>query len=140
MSSRQCKVGSGSFVEKDMSFKSLLAYQKAFALAMEIFQLSKTFPVEERFALSSQIVRSSRSVCATISEAYRKRDYVRHYKSKLTDADSENAETQLWLDFALACEYLSEQKFDLLQDESLQVGRLINYMINNPGKFGVKDC
>ena len=123
-----------------MSFKSLLAYQKAFALAMEIFKLTKSFPVEERFALTTQIVRSSRSVCATISEAYRKREYVKHYKSKLTDADSENSETQLWLDFALACQYVSEEKFSTLQDEALQVGRLINFMINNPGKFGVKDC
>ena len=123
-----------------MSFKSLLAYQKAFALAMEVFQLSKSFPVEERFALTTQIVRSSRSVCATISEAYRKRGYVKHYKSKLTDADSENSETQLWLDFALACQYVSEEKFNDLQDQSLQVGRLIHFMINNPGKFGVKDC
>ena len=123
-----------------MSFKSLLAYQKAFALAMDIFHLSKTFPVEERFSLSTQIVRSSRSVCATISEAYRKRDYLKHYRSKLTDADSENSETQLWLDFALACQYVSQSKFEDLQDQSLQVGKLINYMINNPGKFGVKDC
>lgn len=123
-----------------MSFKTLLVYEKAFALAMEIFQLSKTFPVEERFALTNQILRSSRSVCATISEAYRKRDYLKHYKSKLTDADSENAETQLWLDFALACRYISEDNYEHLQDQSLQVGRLINFMINNPGKFGVKNC
>ena len=123
-----------------MSFKSLLAYQKAFALAMEIFQLSKSFPVEERFALTTQIVRSSRSVCATVSEAYRKREYVKYFKSKLTDADSENSETQLWLDFALACQYVSEEKHKDLQGQSLQVGRLINYMVNNPGKFGVKNC
>ena len=123
-----------------MSFKTLLAYQKAFALAMEIFQLSKTFPVEERYSLSIQIVRSSRSVCANISEAYRKRDYVKHYRSKLSDADSENSETQLWLDFALACEYISEEKHQDLEGQCLQVGRLINYMITNPGKFGVKDC
>ena len=123
-----------------MGFKSLLAYQKAFALAMEIFQLSKSFPGEEKFALTTQIVRSSRSVCSNISEAYRKRDYVRHYKSKLTDADGENSETQLWLDFALACQYVSGEKHNGLQDQCLQVGRLINFMINNPGKFGVKDC
>lgn len=107
---------------------------------MEVFHLSKSFPVEERFALVTQIVRSSRSVCATISEAYRKRDYLKHYKSKLTDADSENSETQLWLDFALACQYISEEEYNNLQDQSLQVGRLIHFMINNPGKFGVKDC
>lgn len=123
-----------------MSFKSLLVYQKSFALAMEIFQLTKSFTVEEGFALTTQIIRSSRSVCATVSEAYRKRDYFKHYKSKLTDADSENSETQLWLDFALACRYLSEEKYENLQDQSLQVGKLINFMIAKPGKFGVKDC
>ena len=123
-----------------MSFKTLLAYEKAFALAMDIFQLLKAFPIEERFALTTQIVRSSRSVCATISEGYRKRNNIKHYRSKLTDADSENSETQLWHDFALACQYLSEEKFKDLQDQSLQVGRLINFMIKNPGKFGVKDC
>ncbi|MGB7785493.1 MAG: four helix bundle protein [Salinimicrobium sp.] len=123
-----------------MSYKSLLAYEKAFALAMEVFHLTKTFPAEERFSMTAQIIKSSRSVCATISEAYRKRDYIKHFRSKLTDADSENSETSLWLDFALACEYISEEKYRALQDECLQVGKLINYMINNPGKFGVKDC
>lgn len=107
---------------------------------MEIFQLTKSFPVEERFSLTTQIMRSSRSVCANISEGYRKRDYVKHYRSKLTDADSENSETQLWLDFAIACEYISKDQHEGLQDQCLQVGRLIHYMINNPGKFGVKDC
>ncbi|SDS57806.1 four helix bundle protein [Gramella sp. MAR_2010_147] len=123
-----------------MSFKTLLAYQKAFDLAMQIFKISKGFPVEERFALTSQIVRSSRAVCATIAEAYRKRDYIKHYKSKLTDADSENAETQLWIDFALACNYISEEESISLNSQNDEIGRLINYMINNPGKFGVRDC
>ncbi|MGI0108161.1 four helix bundle protein [Salinimicrobium sp. WS361] len=123
-----------------MSFKSLLAYQKSFALAMEIFHLVKSFPAEEKFGLNTQIIRSSRSVCATIAEAYRKRDYFKYYRSKLTDADSENSETQLWLDFALACKYLPEEGYNNLQDHSLQVGKLINFMIHNPGKFGVKDC
>ncbi|MGA8855062.1 MAG: four helix bundle protein [Christiangramia sp.] len=123
-----------------MSFKTLLAYQKSFDLAMQIFKISKRFPVEERFALTSQIVRSSRAVCATIAEAYRKRDYIKHYKSKLTDADSENAETQLWVDFALACDYISEEESISLNSQNDEIGRLINFMINNPGKFGVRDC
>lgn len=118
-----------------MSFKTLLAYQKGFTLAMEIFQLSKSFPKEELFSLTSQIIRSSRSVCANISEGYRKRQYEKHFKSKISDADSENSETQLWLDFALACEYISEQKKIDLQNKSEQVGKLLNYMMNNPGKF-----
>ena len=73
-----------------MSFKSLIAYQKSFSLAMEIFTITKNFPSDEKFALTSQIVRSSRGVCSAIAEAYRKREYVKHFKSKLTDADSEN--------------------------------------------------
>ena len=123
-----------------MGFKTLLAYQKAFDLAMQIFKISKTFPVEERFALTTQIVRSSRSVCATIAEAYRKRDYIKHYRSKLTDADSENAETNLWIDFALACNYISEEESIRLNSQNDEIGKLINFMINNPGKFGVRDC
>lgn len=83
-----------------MSFKKLLAYQKAFELSMEIFELSKSFPKEETYSLTDQIRRSSRSVCVNISEAYRKRLYPKHFTSKLTDSDCENSETQVWLDFA----------------------------------------
>ena len=118
-----------------MGFKTLLAYKKGFDLAMKIFILSKTFPKEERFALTSQIIRSSRAVCSAIAEAYRKRQYVKHFKSKLSDADSENSETQLWLEFAFACEYISEKEKNDLQKQSNEVGKLINYMINNSDKF-----
>lgn len=118
-----------------MSFKTLLAYQKGFDLAMEIFHLTKSFPKSEMFSLTSQIVRSSRSVCSNIAEGYRKRQYEKHFKSKMSDADSENSETQLWLDFALACDYISEEKRIDLQSKSEEIGKLINYMINNPNKF-----
>lgn len=118
-----------------MSFKTLLAYKKGFALAMDIFQMTKTFPKEELFSLTSQIVRSSRSVCSNISEGYRKRQYEKHFKSKISDADSENSETQLWLEFALACKYISEEKKLDLQIKSEEVGKLLNYMMNNPSKF-----
>ncbi|REG88145.1 four helix bundle protein [Winogradskyella sediminis] len=93
-----------------MSFKTLLAYQKGFDLAMEIFHLVNVFPKSEIFGLSSQMIRSSRSVCSNIAEGYGKRQYEKHFKSELSDADSENSETQLWLDFALACDYISEEK------------------------------
>ena len=86
-----------------MDFKKLLAYQKAFDLAMSIYEVSKSFPKEETYSLTNQVRRSPRSVNANISEAYRKRRYPRHYISKLTDADGENSETSTWLDFALAC-------------------------------------
>lgn len=92
-----------------MGFKTLLAYQKGFNLAMTIFHLSSKFPKSEMFGLTSQIVRSSRSVCSNIAEGYRKRQYEKHFKSKMSDADSENAETQLWLDFAFACNYITEE-------------------------------
>ena len=118
-----------------MSFKTLLAYQKGFDLAMEIFHLTKGFPKSEMFGLTSQMVRSSRAVCSALAEGYRKRQYEKHFKSKLSDADSENSETQLWLDFALACGYINESKIQELQTKSEEIGKLINYMMNNPYKF-----
>jgi len=118
-----------------MGFKTLLAYKKGFELAMKIFEISKSFPSEERFALTSQIVRSSRSVCSNIAEGYRKRQYIKHFKSKLSDADSENSETQLWLEFALACKYINQEQKTELENQSIEIGKLIYYMINNPDKF-----
>lgn len=102
---------------------------------MEIFHISKTFPKSEMFGLTSQIVRSSRSVCSNITEGYRKRQYEKHFKSKLSDADQENSETQLWLDFALACDYIDKNQYEDLNLKSSEIGRLINYMMNNPDKF-----
>lgn len=122
-----------------MDFKKLLAYQKGFDLAMSIFEMSKSFPKEETYSLTDQVRRSSRSVCANISESYRKRRYPKHFISKLTDADSENSETSTWIDFAFECKYISEEDKNKLNEEVTQVGRLINYMINNPEKFGVKE-
>lgn len=119
-----------------MKFEDLLAYKKGFNLAMEIFRLSKNFPKEEIYSLTDQIRRSSRSVCANISEAYRKRLYPKYFVSKLSDSDTENAETQTWLKFALACEYISKENYKELFSKSEEVGKLINYMINNPKKFG----
>jgi len=122
-----------------MDYKELLAYQKAFQLAMEIFKISKKFPAEEKYSLTDQIRLSSRSVCANMAEGYRKRRYVNHFISKLTDSDSENSETNVWLDFALECNYISSEDFNILSSKSLEIGKLINYMINNPEKFGCKN-
>ncbi|MCR4032243.1 MULTISPECIES: four helix bundle protein [Flavobacterium] len=119
-----------------MDFKELLAYRKSFELAMEIFELSKTFPKEEQFSLTDQIRRSSRSVCANIAESYRKRRYVNHFISKLTDSDAENSETNTWLEFSLKCNYITKEKFEHLNIKSIEIGKLINFMINNPNKFG----
>ena len=121
-----------------MDFKKLLAYQKSFDLAMAIFEISKSFPKEETYSLTDQIRRSSRSVCANISEAYRKRRYPKHFVSKLTDADAENSETNTWLDFALSCKYISDEDYSKFSEEGKEIGKLLNFMIHNPSKFGVK--
>lgn len=121
-----------------MRFQDLLAYKKSFSLAMKIFEITKSFPKEETYSLTDQIRRSSRSVPATIAEAYRKRVYPKHFYSKLTDSDGENSETQVWLEFALACKYISEDFYQKLISLSIEIGKLINYMILNPDKFGVK--
>ncbi|MGB1284132.1 MAG: four helix bundle protein [Polaribacter sp.] len=121
-----------------MNFKDLLAYKKAFDLSMKIFDISKSFPKEEKYSLTDQIRRSSRSVCVNIAEAYRKRRYPKHFISKLTDSDGENSETSTWLDFALACDYMSKDDFNKFSEQGKEIGKLINYMINNPDKFGVK--
>jgi len=117
------------------SFRDLIAYKKAFALSMDIFFVTKTFPKEETYSLIDQIRRSSRSVFASIAEAYKKRKYPNHFISKLTDADMENGETQAWLDASLACNYITEKKHRELNAVSEEVTRLLIYMINNPEKF-----
>jgi four helix bundle protein len=119
-----------------MDFKELLAFQKSFQLAMDIFQSSKSFPKEEKYSLTDQIRRSSRSVSANIAEAYRKRRYPNHFISKLTDSDAENSETNVWLEFSLKCEYINIETYNNLNNKTIEIGRLINYMINNPDKFG----
>ena len=118
-----------------MRFQDLLAYKKSFELSMAIYELSKKFPYEEKFSLTDQIIRSSRSVSVNIAEGSRKIKYPKHFISKLTDSDSENAETQTWLEYSLACKYISNNDFIDLTNKSLEIGRLINYMINNPNKF-----
>ena len=120
-----------------MKFQDLLAYQKSFSLAMKIFEITKSFPKEEMYSLTDQIRRSSRSVPANIAEAYRKRVYPKHFHSKLTDSDAENSETQVWMEFSLKCNYINESIYNELLNESNEVGKLINFMILNPQKFGV---
>lgn len=95
-------------------FRELRVYQDAFAAAMTIFRLSRSWPQEERYALTDQIRRASRSASANIAEAWRKRRYPAHFTSKLSDADSETAETQAWLDYTHSCGYLSKTQFSEL--------------------------
>jgi four helix bundle protein len=117
------------------SFKDLIAFKKAFKLAMEIYEITKMFPKEEVYSLTSQIRRSSRSVCSNMGEGYRKRRYEAHFISKISDADMENSETQVWLDFSLACNYIRENVHNDLIQQSQEVGRLLNDMIEKPSKY-----
>ena len=119
-------------------FKQLLAFKKAYDLAMDIFELSKSFPKEETYSLTDQIRRSSRSVCANLAESYRKRKYPLHFISKLTDSDMENSETMVWIDFAYDCKYIEEEVYYELYYKNDEIGKLINFMINNPKKFSQK--
>lgn len=116
-------------------FKDLNVYNLAFETAMEIFHLTKTFPQEEKYSLTDQIRRSSRSVCANIGEGYRKRIYPKHFTSKMTDADAEASETIVWLDFAYNCNYINEQIKIKLISKYEEVGRMLWSMIKNPEKF-----
>lgn len=122
-----------------MKFQDLIAYKKSFALAMKLFEISKTFPSEEKYSLTDQVRRSSRSVPANIAEAYRKRIYPRHFHSKLTDSDAENSETQVWIEFSYQCNYITLESYNELISESDEIGKLLNYMILNPSKFGVSE-
>ena len=115
--------------------ENLLVYRKSYELAVRIFEESKKFPMEEKYSLTDQIRRSSRAVCANLAEAYRKRRYPSHFISKLTDADMENTEIQVWLRFSLSFNYLSNDLYDELLKSSEEIGRLIDHMINHPEKY-----
>ena len=124
--------------ERINSAKDLRVYQKAYALAMEIFRLSKEWPSEEKFSLTDQIRRSSRSVCANLREAWAKRRYQAHFVSKLTDSDGENSETDTWLDFAKDCGYISIEDHGRLTTDCKKVGAMLGAMLNNPEPFVLK--
>ena len=117
------------------SAKELEVYRTAYELAMRILHLSNKFPAEERYALTSQIRRSSRSVCLNLREAWAKRRYEAHFVSKLTDCDGENAETESSLDFARDCNYISDKQHEELITLNRQVGRMLGAMLKNPTPF-----
>lgn len=110
-------------------------FKKAYKLTMDIFEMSKSFPKEEKYSLTDQIRRCSRSVCVNFGEAYRRRKYPAHFVSKLTDADAENTETEIWLKFAFDCKYIDEATYLELTIKCAEVGRMLGHMINNPGKY-----
>lgn len=119
-------------------FRSLLVYSKFFELAMDIFNLSILFPKEEKYSLTDQIRRSSRSVSANLAEGYKKRIYSALFLLKLTDCLGENSETQVWLEFAFRCNYIDNVTYEQLSNRNDEIGKLLLYMYNNPQKFGVK--
>ena len=118
--------------------RDLKVFQLAYKLAMEIFNESKSFPKEERYSLTDQIRRSSRSVATNIAEGYRKRRYPNMFVSKMADADSEGAETQVWLDFAQDCGYLPRDRHDTLIIGYEEIGKMLGSMIAAPEKFKIR--
>ena len=117
------------------SAKDLTVYKKAYDLAMRVFRISQRFPREERYALTSQIRRSSRSVCMNLREAWAKRKYEAHFVSKLTDCDGENSETDTSLDFARDCSYIRDDEHEQLTSLCAEVGKMLGSMIASPEKF-----
>jgi four helix bundle protein len=117
------------------SVKELVVYKKSYRLAMEFFEISKGFPAEERYALTSQGRRSSRSVPMNLREAWAKRRYQAHFVSKLTDCDGENSETDTSLDFARDCGYITKEKHAELTELNHEVGKMLGAMMKDPEKF-----
>jgi four helix bundle protein len=122
------------------SAKQLDVYKLAHELAMTIFEISKGFPPEERFALTTQIRRSSRSVCLNLREAWAKRRYEAHFISKLTDCDGENSETDSSLAFARDCQYISADERQLLRAKCADIGRMLGQMMKKSQSFLIADC
>ena len=122
-------------LEYARSFRDLLVYRRAFQVAKGIFELSKAFPDEEKYALTSQIRRSSRSIGAQITEAWAKRKYERHFTSKLTDADAEQLETQHWTRVAFSCGYVEESAARSMIASLEEIGRLLQGMIDESESF-----
>jgi four helix bundle protein len=117
------------------NFKETRVYKLAFEQAMDIYETSKGFPKEETYSLIDQIRRSSRSVCANIAEGYRKKRYPAHFVSKISDSDTENSETNVWIDFSLSCKYIVMEKHQQMQLRNEEIGRLLNHMMNYPEKY-----
>lgn len=128
----------GSSLEREKPlrhFRDLDVYQRAFAAAMKIFDLTKGFPGEEKYSLVDQIRRSSRSVCSNLAEGWRKRKYKAVFANKITDAMQEASETQTWLEFSSACRYIPPESFKELDEEYERIIRMLNSVEKNADKF-----
>ena len=117
------------------NFKELIVYQKAHKLAMEVFELSSKFPKEEKYSLTDQIRRSSRSVSSCIAESWAKRLYIKAFVNKLTDSLGEEFETEDWLDYSKNCKYISDAEYDQMISGYEEVRKMLISMINNPEKW-----
>jgi four helix bundle protein len=117
------------------SFKDLIVYQKAYKLAMEIFEISKKFPKEETYSLTDQIRRSSRSVTSCIAESWAKRKYEKAFINKLTNSSGEEYETEGWLDYSHDCHYINQETHTRFLNEYNEVRKMLISMINNPEKW-----
>jgi four helix bundle protein len=124
-----------SFLMSAISPRETRVYRLAFEQAMEIFEISKSFPKEEVFSLTDQVRRSSRSVCICLLEAWSKRRYPAHFVAKATDADMENAETLGWIDFSLGCGYIAELVHNSLVQRNQVIGKLLAHMIHYPERY-----
>jgi four helix bundle protein len=120
--------------------KELVVYRRSYEFAMRIFHLTKQFPTEEKFALISQIRRSSRSICLNLREAWAKRRYPAHFISKLTDCDGELNETDTALDFARDCGYISVDEHRALMELSQEIGKMLGSMLRDPDPFLINDA
>jgi four helix bundle protein len=117
------------------NFKETKVYKLAYEQAMDVLEITKSFPKEEKYSLTDQVRRSSRSVCTNIAEAYRKKRYPAHFVLKVTDSDAENSETGVWFDFSKDSIYITLEKHQVLTLRNEEIGRLLNHMINNPDKY-----
>jgi four helix bundle protein len=123
---------------KIISYRDLDAYRMAMDAAMEIFTLTSGFPREEKYSLVDQMRRSSRSVCANIAEAWRRRRYKASFANKMNEAETEAEETRVWLEFSLRCEYIDEATFKRLDTEYGNIIGKIVRMIINPENWVIK--
>jgi four helix bundle protein len=119
-------------------YKDLKVFQLSFEAGMETFELSKKFPIEERYSLTDQIRRSSRSVSGNIAEAWRKRRYPKSFVAKLTDSEGEAVETQVWLDYALECKYINPEEYTPLYDKFEHILAMLTNMSTQPEKWTFK--
>ena len=122
-------------MSKIESFKDLIVYQKAYKLSMEIFEISKNFPKEEKYSLTDQMRRSSRSVTSCLAESWAKRRYEKSFVNKLTDSLGEENETEVWLDYSKDCKYIEKETHERVLSEYDEVRKMLISMINNPDKW-----